>query len=154
MWEEGSIYKDFIKTIGLGWSNDLIPITVPANKSLDRFQLAYLAKFNSHVEAFEGNKKNKLRGKIVEMLESFSSDDKIGLSRKETKEILEYFEKDNGRISNDFLGGAKLFSDTLPTATDGKVPELTVDQAIEISSNLWVAQQKLIQEWSLKKFFN
>lgn len=154
MWPDGDIYKDFVQTIGVEWQAGFSPIEAQANKSLDRFQLAFLSKFNKRVDAFDGDKKNKLRGKIVQLLETQSSDDKIELSKDETQEILDYFAKANQQISEDYLHGETLFTSSLPKGDEVKVPQLTVDKAIDISAHLWIEQQKIINSKSIKKFFS
>jgi len=153
-WRGGSIYSDFMSIFGIDNLSSFQDIPESANASLDRAQLVFLAKFNKHVEAFEDDIPNKLRGNIVELLEGMSTADRIQLSKEEVANIIEYFRKDNKLISKEYMNGQQLFSEDLPEIDENYTPKLTVDRAVEIASLLWQHQQKLINSKSFGKIFS
>ena len=153
-WRGGTIYADFMSIFGIDNLSQFQDIPVSANASLDRAQLVFLAKFNKNVAAFEGDKRNELRGDIVELLEGMSTTDKIQLSKEEVGNIIDYFRKDNDFISKEYMNGEQLFSEELPDIDDNYTPKLTVDRAVEISAFLWQHQQGLLNKKSIRKIFS
>ena len=153
-WKEESIFSDFCSTIEIPLDPSFVIPSNNINKSLDRTQLRFLSLFNQHVPVFKDQKVNKLRGRVVQLLEATSTANKIKLSNDETEDILSYFAKTNSSLESEFNRGQKksffsIQNHSESTPTSNEIPELTVDEAVKIAAYLWEEQQKEI--YRLKK---
>jgi len=150
-WKEKNIFTDFCHNINIPNDPTFIIPSKEKKKSLDRKQLKFLSLFNQHVPAFKKKMPNTLRGNLIQILETYSSSDKLKLTSEETKKIISFFEATNSKLGTEFGNGKNqsFFSTTTSQNESNKVPELTVEEAVKISAQLWSEQQKTINR--LKK---
>jgi len=159
----GDLFQDFCQVLSIPSLVDLqIPENDNLNSSLDEEQIQFLTLFNKFVPVIADGKPNTLRGDIVKHLESYSSENKLDISIMEKQKIYSYFEKDNNKIAEQYLGSEMTLFDPIPDSQEETKPiRLTADKAVEIAAYLWTKQQKELTEksWttdlkkSLKKIF-
>lgn len=147
-WKKQNLYLDFLDKIGVNQMDNFVIPSKEENKSLDRAHIAFLVIFNKLVPEFVDHKHNVLRGNVISILEKYSIGDKHTFYKNYILEIKEYFKEDNQTIVDTYLTdkSRKLFSFDDLANIEAKDTTLTVEKAIEIAAQIWVEQQKTINE--------
>ena len=141
----GDIIQDFCGSIGLD-SERLTLSKVKQNPSLSKEALEFLRQFNSYVPKFINNAPNPKRENIVDILEAFYSGDKSEVRkplRANAERFYALFREDNDWLAKKYLNQENLFNDDFSSYPENlDAPLLTLEKAIEISSNIYKMKNK------------
>ena len=151
--KNGDLYADFCQLLQIPTISDWqIPEqATQLNASLDQEQLQFLSAFNKYVPVMVEDKKNDLRGNIVQYLEESASRTKIDLSYEEKVKIGDYFKKDNAQIVRTYMADQEVpLFDPIPQEEpeEQTATTLTKERAIQIAAYLWMQQQQEINRYA------
>jgi hypothetical protein len=122
----------------------------PLNESLPARALAFLREFNRHVSATSNGKINPLRAGIGRMLAETTGGERLTIPPDVAVAIQKKFEHSNRKVSSRYFLGRydPLFSGNKKAVDAGKdiPPDISAEQAIEISAKIWLVLNSRILE--------
>lgn len=131
----GDAIADFMSVIGC---DGLDNFQVMKNVSLDARSTEFLRRINPWFPRFTENQPNLQRRALLHALTRLSTGPRLRLDRPSAMKLLAQYEESNARIAREYLGRAdgRLFRESPPDQTE-QPPALSIDEATEISSQLW-----------------
>lgn len=134
--------RDFLSVVGCA---DFPVADVPrTNESLDARTMEFLRRLNKYFPRFIDGRMNKQRSALVAALEQISDGPSLRMDRDAAVRFLAQYEEGNARVAREYLGrtDGQLFLDR-PSGEAEHPPNLSLDDAIEISSKLWAIGQHI-----------
>ncbi len=147
----GDLLDDFTSIVGLQTTKDYI-IPDKKNPSLDIHCLNFLKNFNKFTPRFIDNKVNNQRGNIVNLLESYSSNNYFKISEEAANQFMLNFIDSNNLVAKHYLNRSdgKLFSRKISKFSQKNSnyhEDESLEKMFEIFAYLWAQKQhELLQQ--------
>lgn len=143
---EQDVVADFLGGAGISLDLRKMKQIAPQNRSMQSQAQEFLALFSDHVPVFlwDERKRNELRGGVSNILSEYYDGKGYQPSRSAAQSYYSKIKESNDRLAGKWFGARSLFNEDFSMYPECATPDLTIDQAIEISSRLWMEQQKKI----------
>jgi len=138
---DGSVIDDFCAASAIPRLPE--PKHARLNQALDHRSTELLLRLNTRLPALRGEGINLDRGAIVRFLERRPGGPQLVMPAAERRRLLSRFERGNESVRARYFPDRATLFDDVPADHATPPPELTIDDALDLASDIWIDRMQL-----------